>query len=71
MDKKRFPSLKELVDKTIEIEIEDNYYSYETKGILKFYDDEWIAIECINKSNKKEINYFRISNISSIDIIND
>lgn len=67
--KKTFPSLKNLVGKNIEIEDDDNYYETETKGILKYYDETWIAIESKNKRKQKEVNYFRIANISSINII--
>lgn len=70
-NKKEFPSLKDLVGKTIEIEDEEHYYETATKGILKYYDETWIAIESKNKKKKTEINYFRISNISSINIIDE
>lgn len=65
--KKKFPSLKDLIGKNIEIETED-FYENGTKGILKFYDDTWIAIESINKNKKTKINYFRISSISAINL---
>lgn len=67
-EKRTFPSLQNLVGKNIEIEDDEHYYDTESKGILKYYDETWIAIESINKKNQKEINYFRIANISSINI---
>lgn len=67
--KKTYNSLKSLIDKNIEIEFDDNHYETETKGILKYYDETWIAIESKNKKNKTELNYFRITHISSINII--
>lgn len=66
--KKVFPSLKKLIGKNIQIETND-YYETETKGILKYYDKTWIAIESINKKKKTEINYFRISSVSSINLL--
>lgn len=69
---KKFPSLKELVGKNIEIETDD-YYDYtfnlKTKGILKEYNDTWIVIESLNKQNEKELYYYRVNNIKSINII--
>lgn len=69
--KKSFPSLKDLVGKNIEIEDDEHYYVTESKGILKYYDETWIAIESKNKKNQRETNYFRIANISSINIVNN
>lgn len=69
--KKEFPSLKDLIGKIIEIEDDEHYYETATKGILKYYDETWIAIESKNKKKKTEVNYFRISNISSINIIDE
>lgn len=69
-DKKSFPSLKELIGKNIEIETDDYIDSSigdKPKGILKDYNDTWILIETIGK--KKELYYYRLNNITSIDII--
>lgn len=69
---KKFPSLKELVGKNIELETDD-YYDYtfnlKTKGILKEYNETWIVIESLNKQNEKELYYYRVNNIKSINII--
>lgn len=69
---KKFPSLKELVGKNVELETDD-YYEYtfnlKTKGILKEYNDTWIVIEALNKKNEKELYYYRLNNIKSINII--
>ncbi len=69
---KKFPSLKELVGKNIELETDD-YYDYpfnlKTKGILKEYNDTWIVIESLNKKEEKELYYYRVNNIKSIYII--
>lgn len=69
---KKFPSLKELVGKNIELETDD-YYDYtfnlKTKGILKDYNDTWIVIESLNKKDEKELYYYRVNNIKSINII--
>lgn len=69
---KKFPSLKELVGKNIELETDD-YYDYtfnlKTKGILKEYNDTWIVIESLNKKDEKELYYYRLNNIKSINII--
>ncbi len=70
-DKKLLSSLDNLVGKKVEIEDDEHYYENEDKGILKYYDDTWIAIESFNKKNKREVNYFRIANISAINIIED
>lgn len=66
--KKTFSSLKSLVGKNVEIEDDGHYYETETKGTLKYYDETWIAIESKNKKNQTEVNYFRIANVSSINI---
>lgn len=70
-NKKLFSSLKSFVGKKVEIEDDEHYYENEDKGILRYYDDTWIAIESFNKKNKREVNYFRIANISAINIIED
>lgn len=69
---KKFPSLKELVGKHIELETDDYYeytYNLKTKGILKEYNDTWIVIESLNKKDEKELYYYRVNNIKSINII--
>lgn len=69
---KKFPSLKELVGKNIELETDD-YYDYtfnlKTKGILKEYNDTWIVIETLNKKEEKELYYYRVNDIKTINII--
>lgn len=68
---KNFPSLKELIGKNIELETDDYFdtYGYQTKGILKKYNDTWIVLEVVNKKNKKELYYYRLNNIISINIV--
>lgn len=61
-------SLDDLVGKYISIEV-DGYYETGTKGVLKYYDDTWIAIESINKRQQTEIKLFRILKVLSIDIV--
>lgn len=67
--KKELPSLISLVGSKIEVILKDLYIDG-NKGILKSFDNEWLVIESFNKLSKKEINYFRISNIVTINIIN-
>lgn len=72
--KKNVSSLKELVGKKISIETDDQLsvvYGFETKGILKEFDNKWIVLETINKKDKRELYYYRINSITSIDIINN
>lgn len=69
---KSFPSLKTLIGKRIVIETDDNLnliYDWNIEGVLKDYNDKWIVMECINKNNKTELYYYRLSNIVSIDLI--
>lgn len=69
--KKTFPSLKELIGKNIEIE-SDEYgeynYNCKTKGTLKNYNETWIVIETTDKKNNKELYYYRLKNITSINL---
>lgn len=67
--KHNFPSLKDLVGKNIEIEIDELVLIGNPKGILKEYNDTWLVLESYNRKNKKELYYYRISNITSINII--
>lgn len=70
--KKGFPSLKEMKGKYIEINIAEELellMSGKTKGILKDYNDTWLVLEMIGKKGKKELYYYRLNNIISIDII--
>lgn len=72
--KKNVSSLKELVGKKISIETDEMLsvvYGCETKGILKEFDNKWIVLETINKKDKRELYYYRINSITSIDIINN
>lgn len=64
-----FLPLKDLIGKNIEIEIDEIVFSGNPKGILKEYNDTWLVLESYNKKNKKELYYYRISNITSINII--
>lgn len=70
--KNTFPSLKELIGKKISIETSDQldliFESATTTGILKEYNDKWLVLE---STNKKELYYYRLNNIISIDIIDD
>ncbi len=71
--KKKFPSLNELIGKDIKIETNnelDIFSKNNKQGILKDYDDKWLVLEAINKKQKKELYYYRLVNISSINIIN-
>ena len=71
-NKKKFPSLNELIDKNISIETRDQLdlvFGSKTKGILKEFNEKWIVIEVMNKENKKELFYYRLNNIVSIDVI--
>ena len=73
-NKKRFPSLKELVGKNIEIETDEYLelsYGYSTKGLLKEYNDTWLVIESRDKKDRKELYYYRIKNITSISVIDN
>ena len=73
-DKKKFPSLKELIGKVIEIETDDEQsfiYGEECKGILKEFNETWLVLEVINKKNKKEHCYHRLNNLKSIDVVNE
>lgn len=73
-NKKRFPSLKELVGKNIEIETDEYLelsYGYSTKGLLKEYNDTWLVIESRDKKDRKELYYYRIKNITSINVIDN
>lgn len=69
--KKSFPSLKELIGKNIEIE-SDEYgefdYNCKTKGKLKKFNETWIVIETTDKKNNKELYYYRLKNITSINL---
>lgn len=70
-NKKKLPSLQKLIGQNIEIETDD-YIDLSTgsnpQGILKEYNDTWIVIEI---TNNKELYYYRINNITSINIINN
>lgn len=73
-NKNKFPSLKELVGKKINIETSDQLelvFGSVTEGILKSFNDTWIVIETINKKNKKEQYYYRLNKIVSINLVND
>lgn len=66
MNKKDFPSFKDLINKQIEIELIDGCVK---DGTLIKYDNVWIALENKDKNGVIKQNYFRISNISSINIL--
>lgn len=71
---KKFSSLKELIGKNIEIETNDYFeysFSSKVKGVLKEYNNTWIVIETITKKNKKELYFYRLNSITSIDVIDD
>lgn len=72
--KNKFPSLNELIGKNINIETNDQLdlvFGSATKGILKEFNEKWIVIEVMSKKNKKELFYYRLNNIVSIDVIED
>ena len=72
-NKKRFSSLKEWIGKEIELETDDHLelaYGCKTKGILKEYNDTWIVIETTNRKKQKELYYYRLHNITSVNICN-
>lgn len=71
-NKKRFPSLKELVGKNVELETDEGLeftYGCNAKGYLKEYNDTWVVIETTNKNNKQELYYYRLNNITAINVI--
>lgn len=71
-NKKSFPSLKELIGKNIELDIDDYIDIIDGKnpmGVLIDYNDAWIIMETKDKKNKNELLYFRLNNISSINVI--
>lgn len=71
---KRFPSLKELVGKQIELKMDSDLeflYGCESKGILREFNSTWLVIEKTNKKNQKEQYYYRLNNIKSINIVED
>ncbi len=70
--KKNFPSLNEIKGKYIEMNTTDELnllVNGNTKGILKDYNDTWIVLEMTGKKNQKELYYYRLTNITSIDVI--
>lgn len=67
--KKKFPSLKNLINKNIEIELNDYYIEKDKRGILIKYDDTWIALETKDKNGNIKQNYFRLLDIVSINIL--
>ncbi|MCI8778591.1 MAG: hypothetical protein HFI87_05525 [Bacilli bacterium] len=65
-----FPSLKDLIGKNIAIEVdEEAFFNSNPIGILKEYNDTWLVLESYNKKNQKELYYYRLNNIISINII--
>lgn len=73
-NKRSFHSLKNLIDENVLIQMKDDFevnMKYETNGILKEFNDKWLVIETINKNVKKELFYYRINDIVSIDIFSD
>lgn len=66
--KKEFPSLKELINKEVKIELNDEYDTIFT-GILVNYDEKWISIEYKDKKGNIKQNYYRLSNIVAINIM--
>lgn len=67
-----FPSLKEIIGKKVEIAFDDDtalIYGYKSKGILKEYNNTWLVLEASDKKNGKELFYYRIHNVSSINIL--
>jgi hypothetical protein len=72
--KKKFSSLQELIGKNIKLETDNQLelaYNCKTEGILKEYNDTWLVIETIDKKNKKELYYYRLNNVKSINEIED
>ncbi len=67
--KRNFSSLKDIVGKEIEIESDALDFIDNPKGILKEYNDTWVIIETYNKKNQKEICYYRLNKITSINVI--
>lgn len=70
--KRDFPSLKNLIGENISLQMNDDFdvdITYKTSGILKEFNDKWLVIEVINKDMKKELFYYRINDIVSIDIL--
>ncbi len=72
--KRKLPSLKELVGKSIEIETDNDLelnYNITTKGKLIKYNDTWLVLSTMDKKGKKELFYFKVKNITSINIIDN
>ncbi len=70
--KAEFPSLKEITGKKVELALDDDsvlLYGYETEGILKEYNHTWLVLETYDQKDKKELYYYRINNVSSINIL--
>lgn len=70
--KNRFPSLKELIGKNISIETRDQLeltIDSVTTGKLKEFNDKWLVLETINKKKQRELYYYRLNNIISINVI--
>lgn len=71
-NKNRFPSLNELIGKNISVEMSNEselIFGSKTKGILREFNDTWLGIETTDKKDKKELYYYRLNDIVSIDII--
>lgn len=67
-NKKDFSLLKDMIGKKIMIETDDgNTYMFGVKseGILKEYNDTWLALEIEDKRGNSII-YYRIKNITKI-----
>lgn len=71
-EKAGFPSLKELTGKRVELTLDDDdalLYGFEAEGILKEYNSAWLVLETFNKEGKRVLYYYRINNISSVNIL--
>lgn len=67
-NKKDFSILKNLINKEIQIEFDDENIGPSKKGVLKEFNDVWIVLQEENKKNT-ELNYYKLINVQSISEI--
>lgn len=67
-NKKDFSILKNLINKEIQIEFDNENIGLSKKGVLKEFNDVWIVLQEENKKNT-ELNYYKLINVQSISEI--
>ena len=67
-NKKDFSILKNLINKEIQIEFDNENIGPSKKGVLKEFNDVWIVLQEENKKNT-ELNYYKLINVQSISEI--